>query len=48
MPQLLRNVLDGGMVFVELDRGITMPEIMQPIYPQSRPGTQPAVDQVQM
>jgi hypothetical protein len=31
MPELLRDVLDGGMVLVELDRRVTVPQIMNAI-----------------
>ena len=31
MPQLLRHVLDGSMVLVELDGRITMPQVVDTV-----------------
>lgn len=44
MPQLLRDVLDGSMVLIQLDRGVTMPEIVNPREAQACPGTDTSMD----
>jgi len=44
MPQLLRDVLDGGMVLIQLDRGVTMPEIVNPREAQVCPSTDTSMD----
>ena len=47
MPQLFRDVLDGGIVLIELDRRVAVPQIVNPVAAQACQSTDPLVDLVE-
>jgi hypothetical protein len=44
VPQLLRDILDRGMVLIELDRRVAVPKIVNPVATQACTGTDTLMD----
>ncbi len=47
MAQLFRNILNRGVVFIELEGRIAVAQVMNPVSPQPRPRTNPPVDKIE-